>query len=272
MEKISTIDNSIIDKAQLIKALFENGVGNTVENCRKDFSLAKPFQFPIPITYQGFADWRNERQRYMERVCEAQIILAHSLCQTIKSSIPFYDLLCCAYPTKDLKIEKYLYSEILKYTSDSNLFDCTVTELKLLNDKIELEKKYSISPDALPLINNSNLLPKDTNDTYDLYAVNITDLRFIDSDCILLTIRHDGWYSSNNKEITFKINNIFGKIELDNIFRETAFGLNITREFNSLQIQMNSLTKDYTILKMRAKSITVVNCECIEDNTIPFCE
>jgi hypothetical protein len=106
MEKVLPIEEAITNKEMLIKALFENGVRNTVDNCRADFSFARPFQYPIPITYWGFSDWRNVNQKYMEEVCKAQIILAHNLCQPIKSSISFYDLICFAYPTKDSEIQK----------------------------------------------------------------------------------------------------------------------------------------------------------------------
>ena len=77
---------------------------------------------------------------------------------------------------------------------------------------------FSIAKEALPLIAHYELLPTGSNGELDLYAVIITDFRFISSDCISITMRHDGYYSSNNKEITFEIKNIFGVIELRDIF------------------------------------------------------
>lgn len=129
-----------------------------------------------------------------------------------------------------------------------------------------------ITKEALPLIEHYELLPTDNNGDFDLYAVIITNFRFVSSDCLSITMRHDFYYSSNNKEITFEIKNVFGKIELTNIFDETSFGLEVKRIFNTLQIHMTSLTKGYTILNIKAKSINVVKCECFDNNKIPFRE
>lgn len=131
---------------------------------------------------------------------------------------------------------------------------------------------FGISKAALPLIKHYELLPTDSNGEFDLYAIIITDFRFISPDCISLTMRHDGYYSANNKEITLEINGVYGTIELTDIFREPSFGLEIKRNFNAIQIQMASLTKDFTTLNIKGKSINVVKCECFDNNIIPFCE
>lgn len=41
------------NRIEIIKSLFENGVQNTIENCRKNFRLATPFNIPVPVTYEG---------------------------------------------------------------------------------------------------------------------------------------------------------------------------------------------------------------------------
>ena len=47
------------NRIEIIKAFFESGVQNTVEKCRKDFMLARPFTVPIPIAYWGYDDFRS---------------------------------------------------------------------------------------------------------------------------------------------------------------------------------------------------------------------
>ncbi len=173
---------------------------------------------------------------------------------------------------KILKYKKNIYSEILKYTTERKLFDHVVAELQRLNETIELEKQYTISRDAIPFISNIDLLPKNDKGEFDFYAIIITDFRFLNSNCLSLTIRHDCYYSSNNKEITLEIIGVYGTIELTDIFREPSFGLKIVRNFNALQIEMASLTKGFTILNIEAESVKVVKCECFDNNIIPFCE
>ena len=122
------------NRMEIIKALFESGVQNTIEKCRKDFMLARPFTVPIPIAYWGCDDFRSLKDKMFEDFCRANIITAFQMAQPIRDRIDFYDLICCAMPlTKDYEKQKYIYSEIIKFTKSENIRDYYVEELYILN-------------------------------------------------------------------------------------------------------------------------------------------
>lgn len=102
------------NRIEIIKALFESGVQNTVEKCRKDFMLARPFTVPIPIAYWGYGDFRSLKDKMFEDFCCANIIAAFQIAQPIRDRIDFYDLICCAMPqTGDYEKQKYIYIQKL---------------------------------------------------------------------------------------------------------------------------------------------------------------
>lgn len=131
--------------------------------------------------------------------------------------------------------------------------------------------RYTIESDALELISNHEKLPKDNQGEFDFYAVRFSKFVFLNANTILLRFRHDCYYRSELKEITLKINGVCGKIEMSNIFSETAFGLKISRSYVVLNIQAHSLTKDnYKILDITAHGIDVVTCNDIEYPDPPY--
>ncbi len=132
--------------------------------------------------------------------------------------------------------------------------------------------RYTIEPEALELIFNHDKLPKDNQGEFDFYAIRFDRFAFINANTILLKFRHDCYYRSELKEITLIINGVWGKIQLHELFYETAFGLKITRNYASLNIQAHSLTKDnFKILDISAHRIDVVSCNDIEFPENPYC-
>lgn len=129
---------------------------------------------------------------------------------------------------------------------------------------------FDIAESDLTFVENTNLLPLDDKGELDFYAVIITEFRFVNPKTVLVKLRHDNYYRSIIKEITFEIQNVFGKIELCNIFEEASYGLSVKRNCNSIQLQMTSLTKDYNILSMNAHKIVVLKCEDIDNNAYPY--
>lgn len=132
--------------------------------------------------------------------------------------------------------------------------------------------RYTIETEALELISNHDKLPKDNKGEFDFYAIRFFRFAFINANSILLKFRHDCRYQSQLKEITLKINGVCGKIELYELFSETAFGLHITRSYATLNIQAHSLTKDnFKILDITAHGIDVLACNAIEFPENPYC-
>lgn len=131
--------------------------------------------------------------------------------------------------------------------------------------------RYTIEPDALELISNHNKLPKDNKGEFDFYAIRFFRFAFINANTILLKFRHDCRYQSQLKEITIKINGVWGKIELFELFSETAVGLKISRHYASLNIQAHALTKSFKLLDISAHGMDIVACNDIEFPENPYC-
>lgn len=130
--------------------------------------------------------------------------------------------------------------------------------------------KYTIDIEALSLICNHDILPKDSNGAFDFYAIIFREFVFINESTVLLKFRHDCYYRNNLKEITLKINEVCGKIELYNLFSETSFGLKITKNNAVLNIQAHALTKDFKLLDITGHGIDVIECNFIEFPDNPF--
>ena len=143
------------NRIEIIKALFESGVQNTIEKCRKDFRLARPFKVPIPIAYWGYDDFRSLKDKMFEDFCCANIIAAFQMAQPIRDRIDFYDLICCAMPqTKYEEKQIYIYAEIIKFTKSENIRDYYVEKLYILNLHNKVKNNCLIDSSIYPYLLN----------------------------------------------------------------------------------------------------------------------
>ena len=141
------------NRIEIIKALFESGVQNTIEKCRKDFMLARPFTVPIPIAYWGYDDFRSLKDKMFEDFCCANIIAAFQMAQPIRDKIDFYDLICCAMPqTGDYEKQKYIYTEVIKTTKSEEIRDYYVKQLYILNLHNEVRNNCKIDSSIYPYL------------------------------------------------------------------------------------------------------------------------
>lgn len=131
--------------------------------------------------------------------------------------------------------------------------------------------RYTIELDALELISNHEKLPKDNQGEFDFYAIRFSRFVFLNANTVLLKFRHDCYYRNELKEITIKINGVWGKIELFELFSETAVGLKISRHYASLNIQAHALTKSFKLLDISAHGMDIVACNDIEFPENPYC-
>lgn len=143
------------NRIEIIKALFESGVQNTIEECRKDFRLASPFKVPIPDTYWGYDDFRNLSEKIFEDCCRANIITAFQMAYPIRDKIDFYDLICCAMPqTVDYEKQKYIYTEVIKTTKSEEIRDYYVENLYILNHHNKVMNNCQIDSSIYPYLLN----------------------------------------------------------------------------------------------------------------------
>lgn len=143
-----TIENAI-------QNLFELATNNTVENCKKDFRQAHCYRTPFPTAYWGYGDFRTAQDKHIEKICEAAIIMAHALAMPKKKDIDYYDLICYALPyTSDLKMQKALYSEILRHTESDDVRDYCAEQLTSVNNKIKALNSIEIVSSIHPMIIN----------------------------------------------------------------------------------------------------------------------
>lgn len=143
------------NRIEIIKSLFENGVQNTIENCRKNFRLATPFNIPVPVTYEGGGDFRNLSEKIFEDSCRANIHTAFQMAYPIRDKIDFYDLICCAMPyTNDYEKQKYIYTEIIKHTKYETIRDYYVEELYILNLHRKIKNNSEIDSSIYPYLLN----------------------------------------------------------------------------------------------------------------------
>lgn len=159
---ITNLLNNIISQTdtneKTIQKLFEFATNNTIENCKKDFHQAHCYVTPIPKAYWGYDDFRTEQDKYIEKICNAAIVLAHSLSVPLKRDLDFYDLICCALPyTSDLREQKARYSEIIRYTQSERIRDFYAEQLTSVNKKLQAINCVEIATSLYPKITN---LPK----------------------------------------------------------------------------------------------------------------
>ena len=167
------------NRTEIIKALFESGVQNTVEKCRKDFMLARPFKVPIPIAYWGYDDFRSLKDKMFEDFCCANIIAAFQIAQPIRDRIDFYDLICCAMPqTGDYEKQKYIYTEVIKTTKSEEIRDYYVKQLYILNLHNEVRNNCKIDSSIYPYLLNKektikglNILIRECDMPYNPYRI-----------------------------------------------------------------------------------------------------
>lgn len=167
------------NRIEIIKAFFESGVQNTVEKCRKDFMLARPFTVPIPIAYWGYDDFRSLKDKMFEDFCCANIIAAFQMAQPIRDRIDFYDLICCAMPqTGDEEKQIYIYTEIIKFTKSENIRDYYVEKLYILNLHNEVRNNCKIDSSIYPYLLNEektikglNILMRECDLPYNPYRI-----------------------------------------------------------------------------------------------------
>lgn len=152
------------NRIEIIKALFESGVQNTIEECRKDFRLASPFTVPIPIAYWGYDDFRSLKDKMFEDCCRANIITAFQMAYPIRDKIDFYDLICCAMPqTGDYEKQKYIYTEVIKTTKSEEIKDYYVKQLYILNLHNEVRNNCQIDSSIYPYLLNKEKTIKGLN-------------------------------------------------------------------------------------------------------------
>lgn len=152
------IVQSITDLSEFIKKLFEIGTGHSVEECRKDLTLARPRITPYPIADMGPEDYRSMNDKFCEQVCRSYLTMALSLSQSKKGEIPFYDLICLSQPyTKDFETLKHLYNEALRFTTDNNIRDHVSELLYKLNEERRL-RQCDISERLRDIINEFDKL------------------------------------------------------------------------------------------------------------------
>lgn len=167
------------NRIEIIKALFESGVQNTVEKCRKDFMLARPFTVPIPIAYWGYDDFRSLKDKMFEDFCCANIIAAFQMAQPIRDRIDFYDLICCAMPqTGDYEKQKYIYTEVIKTSKSEEIRDYYVKQLYILNLHNEVRNNCKIDSSIYPYLLNKektikglNILIRECDMPYNPYRI-----------------------------------------------------------------------------------------------------
>ena len=167
------------NRIEIIKALFESGVQNTIEKCRKDFMLARPFTVPIPIAYWGYDDFRSLKNKMFEDFCCANIIAAFQMAQPIRDRIDFYDLICCAMPqTGDYEKQKYIYTEVIKTTKSEEIRDYYVKQLYILNLHNEVRNNCKIDSSIYPYLLNEektikglNILMRECDLPYNPYRI-----------------------------------------------------------------------------------------------------
>lgn len=152
------------NRIEIINALFESGVQNTIEECRKDFRLASPFTVPIPIAYWGYDDFRSLKDKMFEDCCRANIITAFQMAYPIRDKIDFYDLICCAMPqTGDYEKQKYIYTEVIKTTKSEEIKDYYVKQLYILNLHNEVRNNCQIDFSIYPYLLNKEKTIKGLN-------------------------------------------------------------------------------------------------------------
>lgn len=162
------------NRLEIIKHLFEVAVRNTVEKCRSDYQLANLYRTPFPVGYWGYEEHRTIKDKFIEKSCEARIVLAFELAQPIREKMDFYDLICCAMPYyQDDERNKYIYNEVIKYTKSDEIKDLYIEKLYKLNLKLKALNRSRISEDIRKYIVNFD----ETQEAFDI-LIDRCDLPF----------------------------------------------------------------------------------------------
>lgn len=262
------------NRIEIIKALFESGVQNTVEKCRKDFRLARPFTVPIPIAYWGYDDFRSLKDKMFEDFCCANIIAAFQMAQPIRDRIDFYDLICCAMPqTRDEEKQKYIYAEIIKFTKSENIRDYYVEKLYILNLHNKAKNNYQIDSSIYPYLLNEektikglNILMRECDLPYNPYRISNIIIQELHKQVRLTITGYCETYMGYlNKKIRFGFCDLKSFSISD---RETA----LIKFYPTNKIQERSDTLTFICgeaIKIEAKKMGVIS---IQENTELYTE
>lgn len=269
------------NRIEIIKAFFESGVQNTVEKCRKDFMLARPFTVPIPIAYWGYDDFRSLKDKMFEDFCCANIIAAFQMAQPIRDRIDFYDLICCAMPqTGDEEKQKYIYTEIIKFTKSENIRDYYVEKLYILNLHNEVRNNCKIDSSIYPYLLNKektikglDILINGCDMPYNPYRISNVVIKEETHKEIELTITGDCQpYEPKTKQMEYINKDVrfrFHELECFSIrSSETA----LIRFYPTNKIQEHADTLTFTCgnaIKVEAKKMEVIS---IHENTELYTE
>ncbi|WP_440314314.1 hypothetical protein [Leyella stercorea] len=191
----------------LIKELFIRATNKNIEEARKDSPYCWCYTTPIPETYWG-GEFRNLNDLFIEQMCKASIVLAHYLAQPIKEKLPFYDLICCAYPYINNKIQKQLYKDIIRYTKDEKMFDYYSECIVELNKE---ESVCGIQIDAIPYIKGYENLPKSDSGKLNIYGCDVVNALLKDQ-TLILTFKHSEYSTTPICSFKIKFNDVCGNI------------------------------------------------------------
>lgn len=159
-----SIESYISDLKSFVKTLFEEGLQESVESCRKH-GYPSPYTTPVPIDYWGDgSDITSTRDKLFEIKCKAKVKLAYFFATKLKDQIDYYDLICAAMSniTRD-DVEKYFINEVLRYTESSSLRDLYAERLYKLNQNLSKREEHGISDAAIPLIKGYGMLYRKGN-------------------------------------------------------------------------------------------------------------
>lgn len=155
-ENNKSLNNFINDLPEFIKFLFESGINDSVENCRKNPIHLYPYSTPCPSYHGSLNDWRGTKDFIFEDVCKSRIRLAFDRAYPIKSRIPFYDLICVTLANISKgETKKFFINEILRSTESEQIRDHFAEELYKLNRYLSND---GISEEAYPYIDGLDKL------------------------------------------------------------------------------------------------------------------
>lgn len=248
----------------LIKELFIRATNKSVEDNRKEGSYCRCYKTPIPETYWG-GEYKNLDDLFIEQMCKAEIVLAHYLAQPIKEKLPFYDLICCAYPYINNTIQKQLYKDIIRYTKDEKMFDYYSERIVKLNRD---ESIRGVQPEAIPFIEGYENLPKSDNGKLNIYGCDVVDALFKDN-ALILTFKHSEYSATPICSFKIKFNDVCGNIPFP-ICGKNGWSTLGELTFKKSQYADKILFKVYDWhdkeINIDASSIEIFDCEVIYES------
>ncbi len=268
------------NRIEIIKALFESGVQNTIEKCRKDFRLARPFTVPIPDTYWGYDDFRNLSEKIFEDCCRANIITAFQMAYPIRDRIDFYDLICCAMPqTGDEEKQKYIYTEIIKFTKSENIRDYYVEKLYILNLHNKVRNNCQIDSSIYPYLLNEektikglNILMRECDLPYNPYRISNIIIQELHKQIRLTITGYCETYEPKTKQMGYINKDVRFRFHGLECFSISSSETALIRFYPTNKIQEHAGTLTFTCgnaIKVEAKKMEVIS---IHENTELYTE